>query len=40
VLVSQGKDARFFFSYLLIPAGLLAIEMRRDWRSLTLFPSF
>jgi uncharacterized membrane protein len=37
VLVSQGKDAQVvLFSYLLIlGAGLLAIEMRRDWRSLT-----
>jgi uncharacterized membrane protein len=37
VLVSQGKDAQVvLFTYLLIlGAGLLAIEMRRDWRSLT-----
>jgi uncharacterized membrane protein len=37
VLISQGKDAQVvLFSYLLIlGAGLLAIEMRRDWRSLT-----
>src|SRR3989454_9783560 len=37
VLVSEGKDAQVvLFTYLLIlGAGLLAIEMRRDWRSLT-----
>src|SRR5216684_1487078 len=37
VLVSEGKDAQIvLFTYLLIlGAGLLAIEMRRDWRSLT-----
>src|SRR2546426_724526 len=37
VLVSEGKDAQLvLFSYLLIlGAGLLVIEMRRDWRSLT-----
>ena len=37
VLVSQGKDAQVvLFTYLLIlGASLLAIEMRRDWRSLT-----
>jgi uncharacterized membrane protein len=37
VLVSQGKDAQVvLFTYLLIlGAGLLAIEMRRDWRALT-----
>jgi uncharacterized membrane protein len=37
VLVSQGKDVQVvLFTYLLIlGAGLLAIEMRRDWRSLT-----
>jgi uncharacterized membrane protein len=36
MLVSQGKDAQVvLFSYLLIlGAGLLVIEMRRDWRSL------
>ncbi len=36
VLVSQGKDAQVvLFTYLLIlGAGLLVIEMRRDWRSL------
>src|SRR5207245_3239959 len=34
---SEGKDAQVvLFSYLLIlGAGLLVIEMRRDWRSLT-----
>jgi uncharacterized membrane protein len=37
VLVSEGKDAQVvLFTYLLIlGAGLLAIEMRRDWRALT-----
>jgi uncharacterized membrane protein len=37
ILVSQGKDAQVvLFSYLLIlGAGLLVIEMRRDWRWLT-----
>jgi uncharacterized membrane protein len=37
VLVSEGKDAQIvLFTYLLIlGAGLLAIELRRDWRSLT-----
>jgi uncharacterized membrane protein len=37
VLVSQGKDAQVvLFTYLLIlGAGLLAIEMHRDWRALT-----
>ncbi|MGB2899120.1 MAG: DUF2339 domain-containing protein [Candidatus Acidiferrum sp.] len=37
VLVSEGKDAQVvLFTYLLIlGAGLLAIEVRRDWRSLT-----
>src|SRR6266404_1547414 len=37
ILVSQGKDAQaVLFTYLLIlGAGLLAIEMPRDWRSLT-----
>jgi uncharacterized membrane protein len=37
VLVSEGKDAQVvLFTYLLIlGAGLLAIELRRDWRSLT-----
>ena len=37
VLVSEGKDAQVvLFTYLLIlGVGLLAIEMRRDWRSLT-----
>src|SRR5713101_9340892 len=37
VLVSIGKDQQVvLFTYLLIlGAGLLAIEMRRDWRSLT-----
>ena len=37
VLVSEGKDAQVvLFTYLLIlGAGLLVIEMRRDWRSLT-----
>src|SRR5713226_6217537 len=36
VLVSEGKDAQVvLFTYLLIlGAGLLIIEMRRDWRSL------
>jgi uncharacterized membrane protein len=36
-LVSEGKDAQVvLFTYLLIlGAGLLAIELRRDWRSLT-----
>jgi uncharacterized membrane protein len=36
MLVSQGKDAQVvLFTYLLIlGAGLLVIEMRRDWRSL------
>jgi uncharacterized membrane protein len=36
VLVSQGKDAQVvLFTYLLIlGAGLLVIELRRDWRSL------
>jgi len=37
VLVSEGKDAQVvLLTYLLIlGAGLLAIEMRRDWRALT-----
>jgi uncharacterized membrane protein len=37
VLVSEGKDAQVvLFTYILIlGAGLLLIEMRRDWRSLT-----
>jgi uncharacterized membrane protein len=37
ILVSEGKDAQVvLFTYLLIlGAGLLVIEMRRDWRSLT-----
>jgi uncharacterized membrane protein len=37
VLVSEGKDAQVvLFTYLLIlGAGLLVIEMRRDWRLLT-----
>ena len=37
VLVSEGKDAQVvLFTYLLIlGAGLLAIEMHRDWRTLT-----
>src|SRR6266581_5410814 len=37
ILVSQGKDAQVvLFSYLLtLGAGLLVIEMRRDWRWLT-----
>ena len=37
VLVSEGKDAQVvLFTYLLIlGAGLLVIEMRRDWRALT-----
>src|SRR5260370_177784 len=37
VLVSEGKDAQVvLFSYLLtLGAGLLVIEMRRDWRWLT-----
>jgi uncharacterized membrane protein len=37
MLVSEGKDAQVvLFAYLLIlGAGLLVIEMRRDWRSLT-----
>jgi uncharacterized membrane protein len=37
ILVSQGKDAQVvLFTYVLIlGAGLLAIEMRRDWRTLT-----
>jgi uncharacterized membrane protein len=37
VLVSEGKDAQVvLFTYLLIlGAGLLMIEIRRDWRSLT-----
>ena len=37
VLVSTGKDEQVvLFTYLLIlGAGLLAIELRRDWRSLT-----
>jgi len=37
ILVSQGKDAQVvLFTYLLIlGAGLLVVEMRRDWRSLT-----
>jgi len=37
VLVSEGKDAQVvLFTYLLtLGAGLLVIEMRRDWRSLT-----
>jgi uncharacterized membrane protein len=37
ILVSEGKDAQVvLFSYLLtLGAGLLVIEMRRDWRWLT-----
>jgi uncharacterized membrane protein len=37
VLVSEGKDAQIvLFTYLLIlGAGLLVIELRRDWRTLT-----
>jgi len=37
ILVSEGKDAQVvLFTYLLIlGAGLLFIELRRDWRSLT-----
>src|SRR6266446_2333042 len=37
IRVSEGKDAQIvLFSYLLtLGAGLLVIEMRRDWRSLT-----
>jgi uncharacterized membrane protein len=37
VLVSEGKDAQaVLFTYLLIlGAGLLVIEIRRDWRALT-----
>jgi uncharacterized membrane protein len=37
ILVSEGKDAQVvLFTYLLIlGAGLLVIEMRRDWRTLT-----
>lgn len=37
ILVSEGKDAQIvLFTYLLIlGAGLLVIELRRDWRSLT-----
>jgi uncharacterized membrane protein len=37
ILVSEGKDAQVvLFTYLLIlGAGLLVIELRRDWRSLT-----
>jgi uncharacterized membrane protein len=37
ILVSEGKDAQVvLFTYLLIlGAGLLVIEMRRDWRALT-----
>jgi uncharacterized membrane protein len=37
VFVSEGKDAQVvLFTYLLIlGAGLLVIELRRDWRSLT-----
>jgi uncharacterized membrane protein len=37
VLVSEGKDAQVvLFTYLLIlGAGLLVIELRRDWRALT-----
>src|SRR5437879_3455775 len=37
ILVSEGKDAQIvLFSYLLtLGAGLLVIEMRRDWRWLT-----
>ena len=37
ILVSEGKDAQIvLFTYLLIlGAGLLFIELRRDWRSLT-----
>jgi uncharacterized membrane protein len=37
ILVSQGKDAQVvLFTYVLIlGAGLLVIEMRRDWRALT-----
>jgi uncharacterized membrane protein len=39
ILVSQGKDAQVvLFTYVLIlGAGLLVIEMRRDWRTLTPF---
>src|SRR5258708_23108816 len=39
ILVSAGKDAQIvLFSYLLtLGAGLLVIEMRRDWRWLTPF---
>jgi uncharacterized membrane protein len=37
ILVSEGKDAQVvLFTYLLmLGAGLLVIELRRDWRSLT-----
>jgi uncharacterized membrane protein len=37
ILVSEGKDAQVvLFTYVLIlGAGLLVIEMRRDWRALT-----
>jgi uncharacterized membrane protein len=37
ILVSEGKDAQVvLFTYVLIlGAGLLVIEMRRDWRTLT-----
>jgi uncharacterized membrane protein len=37
ILVSEGKDAQVvLFTYLLIlGAGLLVIELRRDWRALT-----
>ncbi len=37
ILVSEGKDAQVvLFTYLMIlGVGLLVIEMRRDWRSLT-----
>lgn len=39
ILVSEGKDAQVvLFTYVLIlGAGLLVIEMRRDWRALTPF---
>jgi uncharacterized membrane protein len=39
ILVSQGKDAQVvLFTYLLIlGAGLLVIELQRDWRALTPF---
>ena len=37
ILVSEGKDAQvvLFTSLLILGAGLLVIELRRDWRSLT-----